>query len=123
MLLKGGSAVLATSAISYVAVATAGFLNSLCMRMGELNTGIKIYDEEGNEIGISQVCAKKAVYNTAFSRILLSLPTFCIPGVTMFLLDKMGMIPKAKAPKTILEIAVVSLALYTALPLSVSLFP
>lgn len=93
------------------------------MRYGELSSGIKIYDEEGNEIGISQVCAKKAVYNTAFSRILLSLPTFCIPGVAMFFLDKLGMIPKAKVPKTILELCVVSFALSTALPLSVSLFP
>lgn len=45
--LQGGSAVLANSIISYIAVASAGFLNSYCMRMGEMNRGIKIYDEEG----------------------------------------------------------------------------
>lgn len=45
--LHGGSAVLANSIISYIAVASAGFLNSYCMRMGEMNRGIKIYDEEG----------------------------------------------------------------------------
>jgi hypothetical protein len=60
--LKGGSAILANSMISYVAVATAGFLNSLCMRMGEMDKGIKICDEEGNDIGISKNCAKVAVY-------------------------------------------------------------
>lgn len=45
-----------------MAVATAGFLNSLCMRMGEMEKGIKIYDEDGNERGVSKACAKKAVY-------------------------------------------------------------
>ena len=60
--LKGGPAILANCIISYVAVATAGFLNSLCMRMGEIDKGIKVYDEEGRECGISKVCAKTAVY-------------------------------------------------------------
>jgi hypothetical protein len=40
--MKGGNLILANCLISYVAVATAGFLNSLCMRMGELDKGIKI---------------------------------------------------------------------------------
>jgi hypothetical protein len=122
--LKGGPLILANALISYVAVAIAGFLNSLCMRIGEMNRGIKIYDiESGEEMGISKVCAKTAVIKTAFSRIILSMPTFIIPGASMFLLDKFGLIPKAKGPKTILELTVISFALWTALPLSVSLFP
>ncbi len=40
--MKGGNLILANCLISYVAVATAGFLNSLCMRMGELEKGISI---------------------------------------------------------------------------------
>lgn len=43
--LKGGKFVLANALISYCAVATAGFLNSLCMRMGELERGIVINDD------------------------------------------------------------------------------
>lgn len=121
--LKGGPAILANSIISYVAVATAGFLNSLCMRMGEMEKGIKIYDEDGNEMGISKITAKMAVYQTAFSRILLSLPTFTIPGVSLFIFDKMGMLPKSGLPRTALELSVVTFALWNALPWSVSLFP
>ena len=49
------------TAITYIAVATAGFLNSYCMRMSEMNKGVKIYDELGDEIGISKVTAKQAV--------------------------------------------------------------
>jgi hypothetical protein len=34
--------VLFNSIITYIAVASAGFLNSYCMRMGEMSRGIKI---------------------------------------------------------------------------------
>lgn len=121
--LHGGNMILANSLISYIAVATAGFLNSFCMRMGEMEKGIKITDKEGEDMGISKVCAKKAVIQTAFSRIVLSFPIFTIPGVAMLLLDKGGLIPKRRAPRTLVELGVVSFALWVALPLSVSLFP
>ena len=51
--LQGGSVVLASSVINYVAVAIAGFLNSYCMRRGEMDTGIKVYDEDGECMGVS----------------------------------------------------------------------
>jgi hypothetical protein len=121
--MTGGTLVLANSLINYVAVATAGFLNSYCMRMGEMKKGIKITDEDGEEMGVSKVCAKSAVIKTAASRIILSMPTFIIPGVAMFLLDKGGLLPKSRGPRTILDLTVISFALWTALPLSVSLFP
>jgi hypothetical protein len=121
--MKGGTMVLANSLINYVAVASAGFLNSYCMRMGEMKKGIQILDDQGEVIGISKKSAEKAVIQTSLSRIILSAPTFIIPGLSMFLLDKAGLIPKSRIPKTILELTVISFALYLALPLSVSLFP
>lgn len=54
---------------------------------------------------------------------VLSGPIFILPGLSMFMLDKFGMIPKARGPKTILELTVIAFSLYVALPLSVSLFP
>ena len=54
---------------------------------------------------------------------VLSAPIFIIPGVSMFLIDKMGMIPKTRAPKTVLELAVITFSLWIAMPISVSLFP
>lgn len=60
--MKGGTMILANSLISYVAVASAGFLNSYCMRMGEISRGIKIMDDQtGEEMGVSKLSAKKAV--------------------------------------------------------------
>lgn len=121
--LNGGSLILANCLISYVAVATAGFLNSLCMRMGEMNKGIKVYDEHNEDMGISKVCAKKAVLQTASSRLLLSMPTFVIPGVMMYFIDKMGMLPTSTGPKRALELFVVSFALWQAPPLCCAMFP
>ncbi len=121
--LTGGSVVLASSIINYLAVASAGFVNSYCMRIGEMNQGIKIYDEEGECMGVSKLSAKKAVLQTAFSRTILPLPIFGLPGVSMFLIDKMGMLPKSKLYRTALEIGVLTFSLWIALPLSVSLFP
>ena len=51
--MSGGNLILANCLISYIAVATAGSMNSFCMRMGELEKGIKIYDESGEEMGVS----------------------------------------------------------------------
>ena len=121
--LTGGSVILASSVINYIAVASAGFLNSYCMRMGEMDKGIKIYDEEGECYGVSKCSAKKAVLQTAFSRMILPLPIFAIPGISMFMLDKLGMIPQAKVPKTALEIGVLLFSLWLAPPISVALFP
>jgi hypothetical protein len=74
-------------------------------------------------MGISKECARKAVLQTSFSRMALSFPIFILPGVSMALLDKAGLIPRSRGPKTILELAVISFALWIALPISVSLFP
>ena len=41
----------------------------------------------------------------------------------MFLIDKVGLMPVAKIPRTILDIVVIAFAVGNALPLSVSLFP
>ena len=74
-------------------------------------------------MGISKKSATKAVMETASSRPVLSFPILVIPGISMFLLDKMGLIPRAKALKAILEVSVVAFALWVALPISVSLYP
>lgn len=41
----------------------------------------------------------------------------------MFGLDKMGLIPKSRAPRTVLELGVIAFSLWIAMPISVSLFP
>lgn len=59
--LSGGKQILFHSMITYCGVATAGFLNSFCMRMGEMRSGIKVFDKHGEDMGVSKNCAKQAV--------------------------------------------------------------
>ena len=98
-------------------------MNSYCMRMSEMNKGVKIYDELGDEIGISKVTAKQAVMQTASSRLLLAFPIITFPGFFMFTLEKLKLVPKAKPLRVATEIGVVAFSLWIALPISVSLFP
>ena len=54
---------------------------------------------------------------------VLAVPITILPGVGMMVLDKLGLIPKTRALRTVVELSVVAGALWVALPLSVSLFP
>jgi len=109
--------------INFQAVGIAGFLNSYCMRRSEMFKGIKVSTEEGIEMGVSKKCAEKAVIQTALSRILLSLPTFALPGIAVMILDRMNMIPVHRGKKVALDIFILTIALCNSVPLSVSMFP
>lgn len=76
-----------------------------------------------DEVGISNVCAKKAVYNTAASRVAMALMSLGIPVTMMLAMGGAGMTPKAKFPKTALELGTIGIGLYIGLPYSVAMFP
>ena len=64
--LTGGSLLLMNSAVAYFATANANVINTMVMRRVEMQKGIDFYDETGEELlGVSKVCAKNAVYQTA----------------------------------------------------------
>jgi hypothetical protein len=53
-----------------------------------------VSDENNEEVGVSKIAAKKAVYLTAFSRVFMSFPILAIPGVAMMVIEKAGLMPK-----------------------------
>lgn len=55
-------------------------------------------DANGVEHGVSKKAAATAVLNTGFTRMALPAPSLVLPGVTLFLLDKMRLLPKGKWP-------------------------
>lgn len=77
----------------FFACATAGFLNAYCMRVSELERGIDVLDGEGRVVGKSKEAAKKAVLETAISRVILCLPLF-IPASLMYALERRNRLPK-----------------------------
>lgn len=104
---------------------SANFFNSLTMRYAEIEKGIAVYSDEKlhDYLGTSQMCASSAVYQTALSRIMLSVFCLGIPTIMLYFFEKMKVIPKAKGPKLVFESCCVTFGLFAGLPLSVATFP
>jgi len=111
--------------VAAAASGSANFFNGLCMRYTEINKGISVYSDPdmNEEIGVSSVAAKKAVYITAGSRVAMSAISQSIPVAMMITMRGIGMSPKAKGPKTALELGTIGCGLYLGLPYSVAMFP
>ena len=111
--------------VSAVSSGTAGFCNSLCMRYPEIQKGIKVFSDEKLEqcVGISKKSAESAVYETASSRFIMSLMSLGVPTLMIMSFGSIGMVPKAKLPKTVFELICITFGLYVGLPVSVSVFP
>ena len=65
--------------ITFVAVSMASTSNLLLMRQKELTDGIKVFNDDGKEVGISKIAAKIAIGQTAVSRCLASVPALVLP--------------------------------------------
>ena len=109
--------------ISYIAIAGSGFVNCFLMRSKEMQEGISVHDQHGNDVGKSKIVAKKAVVQTAATRMVLPIFPLLFPTVTFYLLEKRSMIPKQKGLKLLLESVVLFASMMYSVPIAVSLFP
>jgi hypothetical protein len=93
------------------------------MRSTELNNGINvIHPETGEPLGLSKKTAATAVFKTASSRFLMAAPLF-IPAILFWGIERMGMVPKNPALRFTLDMSLVFVNCYLAVPLSVAMFP
>lgn len=110
--------------VPYPAVATASSCNMLLMRRTELSQGIDVKDSEGRVVGTSQEAAKRAVFQTMLTRVVLPAPLLLIPPMTMMAIDRVTPLlkrfPKLRLP---VEATVCVVAFVFGLPLAISLFP
>lgn len=109
--------------ISFIANSAANGTNLLIIRSKEFKQGIPVMTEEGKEVGVSKKVGRSAVLQTALTRCLMPILPLGLPTVSFFLLDKMGMIPKAKGPKIAQQVAVFTYSLMFAPAMSCALFP
>ena len=72
--------------------------------------------------GKSIISAKKAVLQTATSRIFLVLTIF-VPPAILLVLEKYKLMPKSKPLGQVLNISLLVFELYFAVPLGLALFP
>ena len=98
----GASLIMLNAFTSTTACACGGFANNWFMRSVEMEKGIELCDPDTNEpIGKSKAVAKKAVWQTASSRIFMAAP-IALPAFALIGMERMGMIPKNKYANLVL---------------------
>jgi hypothetical protein len=119
----GATMVMYNTISTYIACAAAGFSNCYLMRRTELNNGINVLHPDTQEpLGLSRKCAEAAVFKTATSRFLMAAPLF-IPAILFFGIEKMNMVPANPVLRLTLDMSLVFVNCYLAVPLSVAMFP
>ena len=120
--MHGSKLIMMNSISSFFACSTAGYLNAWFMRRTELEKGIDVLDDKGNVYGKSKACAKKAVNQTAISRYVLAVPIF-IPPTFLYMVERARLMPKNTYMRTALELSIIAVELYFAVPLAIALYP
>ncbi|XP_038137349.1 sideroflexin-4, partial [Cyprinodon tularosa] len=68
--------------------AALAFFNVLTIRNEETETGIQVFDRNGNAVGVSRAAGEKAVWETAQSRAVLFGTTAAVPNLLGLLLQR-----------------------------------
>jgi len=103
-----------------LALAGAGYVNSLVMRSEEMTKGIRLYDPQGNEAGRSKIAAIMAVNQTALTRALLAFNMVFLPGFIIGMLHKRWLLPKNTILRSIAELCIISASLLIGLPMTIA---
>jgi len=122
-LLSANAKLLASRFVAYPATSTANIANVYLMRQNELQQGIDVYDDKGNTVGTSKAAAKKAVFETALSRVILPAPILIFPPVIMAMLEKTKFMMRRPGLSLPINAVVCTLAFGIALPFAIALFP
>jgi len=109
--------------VPFPAVATASTCNVLLMRNSELSEGIEVFDRNENNVGTSKVAAKKALKETAITRMVLPAPILLIPPVVMTAFEKTKWLQRNMRFHLPLNALVTTLSFGLALPVAIALFP
>ena len=108
----------------FFAVCAANCLNTPLLRSNELETGVRIFSENGEELGNSKTAARHAITMVCGQRIACAIPAMVFPLYGMMYLEKrMPKLAKGKVGGPLLQVALVGLSLLIANPLTCALFP
>lgn len=109
--------------VPYPAVATASSCNMLLMRRSELKNGIDVKDHEGRVVGVSQEAAKRAIFQTMLTRVVLPAPLLLVPPIAMMALGRTPLFRRFPRLRMPVEATVCVFAFVFGLPFAISLFP
>ncbi|KAL5021406.1 hypothetical protein ScPMuIL_000561 [Solemya velum] len=120
---SAGTKMMIQKFVPFPAVATANICNVVLMRNNELAVGIDVVDKNEKVVGTSKVAAKKALFETALTRVFLPAPILLIPPVIMSMFEKTRLLrnnPRLHLPFNALTCTA---TFAFALPLAIALFP
>ncbi|KAG2466002.1 sideroflexin-5-like isoform X2 [Polypterus senegalus] len=109
--------------VPFPAVASANICNVVLMRHSELAEGIDVLDANGNAVGSSKIAAKRALMETALTRVVLPMPILVLPPLIMSFLEKLPLLQTQRSLVLPVHSLVCLAAFGLALPLAISLFP
>ncbi|XP_034537262.1 sideroflexin-4 [Notolabrus celidotus] len=103
--------------------AALAFFNVFTIRSEESETGIRVFDRDGNPVGLSKAAGQKAVKETALSRAALLGTTAAVPNILVLLLKRWRLFQRN--PLLVAPLRHISVAFVFGLmiPVSFSLFP
>jgi len=112
-----------TLLVPFCSVAIAGIVNVFMMRRNEIANGINIKSEEGVTVGKSKKAGFQALSMVATSRVVNSIPVLTVVPLTVNALMKTKFFLRRPGLVMPLNLCLITLALETALPAAIALFP
>ncbi|KAM3605747.1 uncharacterized protein V6R79_003952 [Siganus canaliculatus] len=103
--------------------AALAFFNVLTVRSEESDTGIQVFDSDGNPVGLSKAAGEKAVRETALSRAALFGTTAAVPNLLFLLLQRSRFFQKNSLLAAPLRHISAAFILGLMIPISFSLYP
>lgn len=110
--------------VPYVATVVAGGSNVAFTRMNEMTDGIAVYDADGDELGVSIVAGRSAVFNTVLTRSAF-LPVFPLlfPPMIVSAAKKAKWIRAGTPAAVMFEVCTIMLFMGIGLPAALALQP
>lgn len=109
--------------VPFAAVVSAGIVNVFLMRGNEIQKGISVFDEHGEEVGKSKKAAFFAVGETALSRVINATPTMVIPPLILVRLQRGFLKNKSMGFQTLVNLGLIATTMFSALPFALAIFP
>jgi len=109
--------------VPFFSVAIAGVVNVFMMRRNEISHGINMKTQEGVVVGKSKTAGLSALAMVATSRVVCSIPVLTAVPLTVNALMKTKFFQGKPGRVMALNIGLITLALETALPAAIALFP
>jgi hypothetical protein len=109
-----------------LSVALGNVAMTYSIRQQEIKEGIRVQDEAGDDISPtpSQAAARRAVGQTALSKVVLCFPPLLFPQLGNYLLTKkVAAIAARPALHSPINLALITAGLWVGLPVAVSVFP